>query len=94
MEWIGFLLSVCNLSLILHVLHRVKQVNDQGKSIEQSLLQFRVRQSNIKLLRTSTPVKLERAKTSIRDTADIPATARMGIALKRKKSHGRQSNDD
>lgn len=57
------------------------------KGIEEHLLVFRTRQGKIASQRTgvANPKVDSRARTTIRDTKDLPATARISTGVHRKK---------
>lgn len=91
---VGMLILVW-MALILVIVLQVLTYNRMER-IERDIEVFRVRQGRIAGSRASTAVpKVDsRARTTRRDTPDLPATGRMSTAVHRQRSNGRGLTDD
>jgi len=94
MDWLILGVGVANLILLLWVLERQRRAEDQVRKIN---ILMRVRSGRVAMKSSTTRVPQvdSRARTTKRDTPDIPARGgRMSQAVPRKTRDARLTTDD
>lgn len=84
MDWAILIVLVVILALLISI---KRDITDNHNRVLSELHQFRTRQTNIARERSSrrTPHVDAHAKTTVRDTDDLPLTGRMSQGVMRKK---------
>jgi hypothetical protein len=93
MDGLIIFLLIVVIAMVGRLMWDIRRLHEQLRKHD---IHTRVRQGEIsrQKMNHATPTIDSRARTSVRDTDDLPATGRMSQGLSRRKNHDRHTDDD